>query len=115
MNKLAEDVIKKTKKYENDDLEYSVPKGDKYIVNPYKDLEDFVKKIMKGELSLKKAKEQQDKLWNLICKMKKRTSKKKRGKKFSTENKKIVLNLIKVGNELYSIRDKVIDTLKKKK
>ena len=48
LNKLAEDVIKKTKKYENDDLEYSVPKGDKCIVNPCKDLEDFVKKNNEG-------------------------------------------------------------------
>ena len=30
LNKLAEDVIKKTKKYEYEDLEYSAPKGDKY-------------------------------------------------------------------------------------
>ena len=50
LNKLAEDVIKKTKKYEDKDLEYSVPKGDKYNVNPYKNLEEFVKKIMNGEL-----------------------------------------------------------------
>ena len=36
LNKLAEDVIKKTKKYENEDLEYTVGKGDKYNVNLYK-------------------------------------------------------------------------------
>ena len=36
LNKLAEDVIKKTKKYEHEDLEYSVSKGDKYNVNLYK-------------------------------------------------------------------------------
>ena len=44
LNKLAEYVIKKTKKYENEDLEYTVVKGDKYNVNPYKNLEGFVKK-----------------------------------------------------------------------
>ena len=44
---------------------------------------------MNGELSIKKAKEQQDELWNLIYKMKKRTSEKKRGKNFSTKDKKI--------------------------
>ena len=42
LNKLAEDVIKKTKKYKDEDLEYSVPKGDKYNVNLYKNLEGFV-------------------------------------------------------------------------
>ena len=77
MKKLAEDVIKKTRKYEDEDLEYSVPKGDKYNVNPYKNLECSVK-IMNGEMSIKKAKEQQDELWNEIYKMKKRTSGKKR-------------------------------------
>ena len=46
--------------------------------------------------------------------MKKRTSEKKRGKKFSIKNKKIVLNLIKVGNERYNIRDKFIDAFEKK-
>ena len=70
---------------------------------------------MNGELPIKKAKEQKDELWNLIYKMKKRTSEKKRGKKFGSKNKKIVLNLIKVGNELYSTRDKIIDTFEKKK
>ena len=40
--------------------------------------------------------------------------KKKRGKKFSTKNKKNVLNLIKVDNGLYNIRDKIIDSFKKK-
>ena len=65
---------------------------------------------MKGELSIKEAKEQQDKLWNEIYK----TSEKKRGKKFSIKNKKIVLNLIKVGNELYNIRHKIIDAFEKK-
>ena len=44
LNKLAEDVIKKTKKYKNEDLEYTVAKGDKYNVNLYKNLEGFVKK-----------------------------------------------------------------------
>ena len=66
-------------------------------------------------MSIKKAKEQQDKLWNEIYKMKKRTSEKKRGKKFSTKTKKIVLNLIEVGNELYNIRDKIIDAFEKKR
>ena len=66
-------------------------------------------------MSIKKAKEQQDELWNEIYKMKKRTSEKKRGKNFSTKNKKIVFNLIKVGNELYNIRDKNIDAFEKKK
>ena len=44
LNKLAKDVIIKTKKYENEDLEYTVAKGDKYNVYPYKNLEGFVKK-----------------------------------------------------------------------
>ena len=44
LNKLVGDVIKKTKKYENEDLEYTVAKGDKYNVNIYKNLEHFVKK-----------------------------------------------------------------------
>ena len=113
LNILAEDVIKKTKKYENEDLEYTVAERDKYKVNLYKNLEGFLKKIMNGELSVKKAKEQQDELWNLIYKMKKRTSEKKRGKKFITKNKKIVLNTIKVGNELYNIRDNIIDAFEK--
>ena len=39
LNKLAEDIIKKPKKYEDENLEYSVPKGDKY-----NNLEGFVKK-----------------------------------------------------------------------
>ena len=69
---------------------------------------------MKGELSTKEAKEQQDELWIEIYKMKKRTSGKKRGKKFSNINKKIILNLIKVGNELYNIRDKIINAFEKK-
>ena len=69
---------------------------------------------MNGEMLIKKAKEQQDELWNEIYKMKKRTSEKKRGKKFSTKNKKIAANLIKVGNELYTIRDKIIDAFEKK-
>ena len=60
-------------------------------------------------MSIKKAKEQQDELWNEIFKMKQRTSKKKIGKKFSIKNKKTIFNLIKVGNELYNIRDKIID------
>ena len=49
------------------------------------------------------------------CEMKKRTSGKKIGKKFSIKNKKIIFNLIKVGNELYNIRDKIIDALEKKR
>ena len=69
---------------------------------------------MKGELSIKEVKEQQDKLWNEIYKMKKGTSEKKKGRKFSTKNKKIILNLIKVGNELYNIRDKIIDVFETK-
>ena len=69
---------------------------------------------MKGKLSTKEAKEQQDELWIEIYKMKKRTSGKKRGKKFSIINKKIILNLIKVGNELYNIRDKIINAFEKK-
>ena len=65
-------------------------------------------------MSIKKAKEQQDELWNLIYKMRKRTSGEKIGKKFTTKNKKIVLDLIKVGNELYNIRDKIIGSFEKK-
>ena len=71
LNKLAEDVIIKSKKYKNKDLEYTVARGEKYNVNPCKNLEGFVKKTMKGELSIKEAKEQQDKLWNEIYKMRK--------------------------------------------
>ena len=62
-------------------------------------------------MSIKRAKEQQDELWNEIYKMKKSTS----GKRFSTKNKKIILDLIKVGNELYNIGDKIIDTFERKK
>ena len=69
---------------------------------------------MNGELSIKKAKEQQDELWNLIFQMKKRTSEKKKGKKFSTKNKKIVVYLIKVADELYKTREKVIAAFEKK-
>ena len=46
--------------------------------------------------------------------MKKRTSEKKIGKMFSAQNKKIIFNLIKVGNELYDIRYKIIDAIEKK-
>ena len=70
---------------------------------------------MNGELSIKKAKEQQGKLWDLIYKMKKRTSKKKRGKKFSDKNKETVLCLIEAANDLYKIRDKVIAVFEKKR
>ena len=51
---------------------------------------------------------------NEIFKMKKRTSEKNKGRKFNTKNKKIFLKLIKVGNELYNIRDKIIDVFEKK-
>ena len=45
LNTLAEDVIKKNMKiYEDENLEYTVAKGDKYNVNPYKNLERLVKK-----------------------------------------------------------------------
>ena len=64
-------LLKKTKKCEDEDFEYTVAKADKYI-NLYKNLEGFVKKIMNGELSIKEAKEQQDKLWNEIYKKKKK-------------------------------------------
>ena len=114
MNKLAEEIIKKTKKYEDEDLEYIIAKGDKYNVNRYKNLERFIKKIMNGEMSIKKVKEQQDEMWSEIFKMKARTNKKKIGKKFNTKNKNIILNLIKVGNELYNIRNKIIDVFEKK-
>ena len=114
INNLAEDVIKKTKKYEDENLENNVGKGDKFNVNPYKNLERLVKKITNGEISIKKAKEQQDELWNEIYKMKKRTSGQKISKKFSIKNKKIILNLIKVGNQLYNIRDKITHVFEKK-
>ena len=71
LNKLAEDLIKKNKKYEDEDPEYTVAKRYKYNVNPYKNLEGFLKKIVNAEMSIKKAKEQQDELWNEIDKMKK--------------------------------------------
>ena len=48
LNELAEDIIKNTKKYEDEDLEYSIPKGDKYDVNTYKNLESFAKKNDEG-------------------------------------------------------------------
>ena len=44
LENLAEDIIEKTKKYEDEDLEYTVPKGGKCSVNTYKNLESFVKK-----------------------------------------------------------------------
>ena len=53
LNNLPEGVITKTKKYENEDLEYTVAKGDEYNVNLYKNLECFVKTIMNGEMSIK--------------------------------------------------------------
>ena len=53
--------------------------------------------------------------WDLIYKMKKRTSKKKRGKKFSDKNKETVLYLIEAANDLYKIRDKVIAVFEKKR
>ena len=65
-------------------------------------------------MSIKKAKEQQYELWNEIFKMKKRASKKKKGRKFSAKNKKIILNLIKVCNDLHDIRDKIINVFEKK-
>ena len=46
--------------------------------------------------------------------MKRRTSKKKRGKKFSTKNKETVVYLIKAADELDKIRDKVIAAFEKK-
>ena len=64
-------LLKKTKKYQDEDLEYTVAKGDKYNVNLYKNLERFVKKLANGDMSIKKAKEQ-DELWNEIYKMKKK-------------------------------------------
>ena len=69
---------------------------------------------MNGELSIKKAKEQQDKLRNLIYKMKKRTTEKKRDKKFSTKNMKIVVYLTKVADEFHQTREKVIAAFEKK-
>ena len=110
LNKL-DDVMKKTKKFEDEDLEYTVAKGD---INPYKNLEIFVKKIVNGEMSVKKAKEQPDELWNEIFKMKEGASKKKKGRKFSTKNKRIILNLIKGGNDLHNIRDKIINVFEEK-
>ena len=56
-------------------------------------------------MSIKKTKEQQDKLWNEIYKM----NKKKIGRKFNIKNKNIILDLTKVGNELGNIRDKIIN------
>ena len=78
LNKLAEDAIKKTKKYEDEELEYSVPKRDKCNFGLYKNLDGFVKKVVNGEMSIKKAKEQQHEPWNEIFNMKKRTSEKRR-------------------------------------
>ena len=69
---------------------------------------------MNGELPIKKSKEQQDELWNLIYKMKKRTSEKKRGKKFSIKNKKIVVYPPKDADDLYKTRKKVIAAFDKK-
>ena len=37
-------LLIKTKTFKNEDLEYTVAKGDKYNVNLYKDLEGLVKK-----------------------------------------------------------------------
>ena len=50
-------LLKKNKEYENEDLECSVAKGDKYNVNTYKNLESFAKKMMRGELPPNKARE----------------------------------------------------------
>ena len=69
---------------------------------------------MNGELPIKKAKEQQDELRNLIYKMKKRTTEKKRDKKFSTKNMKIVVYLTKVADEFHKTREKVIAAFEKK-
>ena len=49
-------MLLKTKKYENENLEYYVPKGDKYNVNTYKNSEWFVEKIVNGEMSIRKQK-----------------------------------------------------------
>ena len=65
-------------------------------------------------MSIKKAKEQQDELWNEIFKMSIGASKKRKGRKFSTKNKRIILNLIEVGNDLQNIRDKTINVFEKK-
>ena len=70
--------------------------------------------MMRGEMSPKNAKEEQNNLWNLIYKMKKRTSENKKYKKFSTKNKKFIIYLTKVADESYKIRDKVIDAFEKK-
>ena len=43
LDKLAEDVIIKTEKYENE-VEYTLAQGEKYNVNLYKNLKGFVKK-----------------------------------------------------------------------
>ena len=47
--------------------------------------------------------------------MKKEASKKKKGRKISNKNNKSILTLIKVGNDLYNIRNKIIDPFEKKK
>ena len=70
--------------------------------------------MMRGEMSPKNAKEEQNNLWNLIYKMKKRTSENKKYKKFSTKTKKFIIYLTKVADEFYKIRDKVIDAFEKK-
>ena len=44
LNRLAKDIVDKTEKYEDEDLEYNVPKRDDYKVNKYKNLESFAKK-----------------------------------------------------------------------
>ena len=59
---------------------------------------------------MKKVKEEQNKLWDLIYQMKKKTGKKKsRRRKFENSSTKMIINLVKTVEIFYQIRNKVIN------
>ena len=62
LNKLIDRIFGETEEYRKNDLEYAVPKNNKYNVNPYKDLENISKNITSGKFSIEKAKKEQDEL-----------------------------------------------------
>ena len=89
--------------------------NNKYNVNAYKDLENFAKNITKGKLSIKKAKKEQDELWGLIFKMKKKIGKKKsRGRKLNKSGEKDMTKLIKDADKIYKTRNDIIRAFENK-
>ena len=79
LKNLANKIIKETKDYEKiekEELIYDVSKRKKYDVNEYKNLKGFVDDIRYVKLSLKEAKKEQSKMWNLIYQIKKNLAKK---------------------------------------